>query len=105
MKLSLTLYPHKIPDGTRTSDLLILACFVHNTVICPLIDIFLDEILCTHTHACTHTHTHYNTTYTIHTCDIHTVHELRTPSQQPVDDVLMQTFLWLHTALVHSVLL
>ena len=41
----------------------------------------------------------------IHTCDIHTVHELHTPSQQPVDDVLMQTLLWLHTALAHSVLL
>ena len=52
-----------------------------------------------------HTVTSYNTTYTIYTCDIHTVHELHTPSQQPVDNVLMQTLLWLHTALAYLVLL
>ena len=40
-------------------------------------------------HTFIHHYTHYSTTYTIHTCDIHTVHELHTPSQQPVDDALM----------------
>ena len=60
---------------------------------------------CSTLHTSLHTVMHYNTTHTIHTCDIYTVHELHTPSQQPVDDVLMQTLLWLHTALAHSVLL
>ena len=67
-----------------------------------------------HTRALHYTHTHTHTRYTsLHilqhniysTHHIHTVHELHTPSQQPVDDVLMETLLWLHTALAHSVLL